>query len=348
MVKRRTRRSHQTHARTSPQFVDEPGGSRDGKTQVQLDGEQGPLAFARHETFHPRFGWIKKGFDVAQNNPLVFQQEDAPAVLGVGKNMVRAIRYWCSAFKVLSDSGRSVSSPGSKVTDFGRFLLSDDGFDPYLEYPGSLWLLHWKLLQQPCTASAWRFAFSIFARPEFSVDDLTEALREWVAKEAPDSHIAVASLRKDVQCIVRMYAETQEAREVNEDSIDCPFAELGLIRPLAGQKRSYAFNLGAKPGLSSELVAATCLDFASRQSRTARSVSFSRLLRAPMSPGMSFKLTESALYDYLEEVAESDRRLQLSDTAGLVQLSFADDPSKLHQLLLKRHFKSNASRRVSA
>ena len=67
-----------------------------------------------------------------------------------------------------------------------------------------------------------------------------------------------------------------------------------------------------------------------------------------MSPGMAFKLTESALYDHLEEMVESGHRLRLSDTAGLVQLSFADDPRKLHQLLLKRHFKSNASRRVSA
>ena len=30
--------------------------------------------FARHETFHPRFGWIKKGFDAAKQNSGVFLQ----------------------------------------------------------------------------------------------------------------------------------------------------------------------------------------------------------------------------------------------------------------------------------
>ena len=48
--------------------------------------------FARHETFHPRFGWLKKGFDAAQKNPGIFLQEDAPVRLGVGKNMVNSIR----------------------------------------------------------------------------------------------------------------------------------------------------------------------------------------------------------------------------------------------------------------
>ncbi|MGB3507947.1 MAG: DUF4007 family protein [Microcoleaceae cyanobacterium] len=57
--------------------------------------------FARHETFHQRFGWLKKGFDAAQNNPEVFLKEDATVHLGVGKNMVRSIRYWCNTFKCL-------------------------------------------------------------------------------------------------------------------------------------------------------------------------------------------------------------------------------------------------------
>ena len=50
-----------------------------------------------------RFGWLKKGLDQAAQDPDVFLQEDATIQLGVGKNMVRAIRYWCSAFKLIED-----------------------------------------------------------------------------------------------------------------------------------------------------------------------------------------------------------------------------------------------------
>ncbi|MEA5536669.1 DUF4007 family protein [Crocosphaera sp. XPORK-15E] len=28
--------------------------------------------FARHETFHPRYGWLKKGFDLATQYPRNF------------------------------------------------------------------------------------------------------------------------------------------------------------------------------------------------------------------------------------------------------------------------------------
>lgn len=306
-----------------------------------------PLVFARHETFHPRFGWIKKGFDAAQRDQGVFLQDDAQIALGVGKNMVRAIRYWCVAFKVLSES-RSTRGVGLSPSPFGTRLLADNGFDPYLEDEGSLWLLHWKLLQRPCSASAWHFAFGLFPGLEFTNETLLASLQEWLSREAPSSRIVRASLRKDVHCIVRMYSESESANRVNEDSIDCPFVELGLIRPLAGQRRSYSFNMGAKPGLSSELIAAACLEFAGHSSTTARSITLSRLLREPMSPGMCFKLTESALYEALEEAVAQEKRLRLSDTAGLLQLSFDEEPGLLSEAFVRRHFKSKASRRISA
>ena len=49
--------------------------------------------FARHETFHPRFGWLKKGFDKVSENGEIFSNDMAPVVMGVGKNMVNAIKY---------------------------------------------------------------------------------------------------------------------------------------------------------------------------------------------------------------------------------------------------------------
>ena len=77
--------------------------------------------FARHETFHPRYGWIKKGFDAVSRDPKIFLREDAPVKLGVGKNMAASIRYWCNAFKVLENDLPS---------EFGDRLLKDDGWDP--------------------------------------------------------------------------------------------------------------------------------------------------------------------------------------------------------------------------
>lgn len=121
------------------------------------------LTFARHETFHPRFGWLKKGYDAAKKDREVFLRDDATVILGVGKNMVRSIRYWCRAYKILQDD---------VPTSFGEKLLGDEGWDPFLEDPASLWLLHWQLLRPTCEATAWYVTFNVFRAVEFESEDL--------------------------------------------------------------------------------------------------------------------------------------------------------------------------------
>jgi hypothetical protein len=284
---------------------------------------------------------VKRGFDEASKDSNVFLREDAPVVLGVGKNMVRSIRYWCTAFKILEPPAAFLEETrGLRPSTLGLRLLDDErGFDPFLENLGSLWLLHWKLLQPPCLASAWHYAFNVFPQLEFTIDDLVASMLEWVEREYPESRVVTGSLRKDASCIVRMYAEVPQTGEVSEESIQCPFAELGLIRSLPGQPRAHSFVVGPKPGLSSKLLTWACLDFAAQTGGSARSIAVSRLLRAPGSPGMVFKLSESALYEALEKEAAEDARLRLSDTAGVLQLSFTDAPLKLAQPQIDGHFK---------
>ncbi|EKD09459.1 DUF4007 family protein [Limnospira platensis] len=78
--------------------------------------------FARHETFHPRFGWLKKGFDQSEKDDRIFLAEDAPVRLGVGKNMVRSLRYWCQAFKIL-EGDRSLDPNQTYTVVIPQFLV---------------------------------------------------------------------------------------------------------------------------------------------------------------------------------------------------------------------------------
>ncbi|MBC8136407.1 MAG: DUF4007 family protein [Fibrella sp.] len=66
-------------------------------------------AFSGHQTFVFRYPWLKKGVDALTRDPAVFRSPDAIVRLGVGKNMVDAIRHWtlstgnprnCSAYSV--------------------------------------------------------------------------------------------------------------------------------------------------------------------------------------------------------------------------------------------------------
>src|SRR6185295_3236964 len=126
--------------------------------------------FARHETFQPRFGWFKKAFDGAvSSNGAVFNDGAATVRLGVGKNMVRAIRFWGIAAKVLR-AERDPERPRTGLavpSAFGQALLGPDAWDPYLEDIGSIWLLHWALLRPPCLLPVWWVAFNEFDGLEF-------------------------------------------------------------------------------------------------------------------------------------------------------------------------------------
>ena len=65
------------------------------------------LSFAGHESFPPRSLWPKKAYDAAQRDPESFGDEGAMVELGVGKNMVRAIRHWGLSFGILAEEAES-------------------------------------------------------------------------------------------------------------------------------------------------------------------------------------------------------------------------------------------------
>lgn len=293
--------------------------------------------FARHETFHPRFGWLKKGFDKAISDPRIFTQENAPTTLGVGKNMVSAIKYWCYAYKILNE----VLSDGKKTrlslpTEFSEKFLNNDGYDPYLEDLGTLWLLHWNLLKPNCIATTWYFVFNEYKKLDFTVDELLTELKEFKETEFPNNKVVDSSLLKDIHCLMRMYVEQKLNKNAIEESIDSPFVELNLIQS-TDQKHFY-FNLGEKPGLAPEIIIACCLEFTALYDKNAKTISLARLLYEKNSPGLVFKLSESLLYSSIEKIAEIFNEISLSDTAGLVQFSFKGDPLGLSNKIIDYYY----------
>src|SRR5215204_5205540 len=124
--------------------------------------------FARHETFAPRVGWFKKIYDGVRADPHVFLREDATLTLGVGKNMVRSMRFWAGAAGITTP--RRISKKEQlRPSHFAETILADDGWDPFLENASTLWLLHWRLLSNGCQLPVWHYAFSDLTLPEFSV-----------------------------------------------------------------------------------------------------------------------------------------------------------------------------------
>jgi hypothetical protein len=297
------------------------------------------LVFARHETFHPRFGWLKKGFDKTIEFPNLFLREDASTILGVGKNMVKAIKYWCIAFKVLEVVKESGHEKSITPTEFGRNLLSNKGWDPYLEDPASLWLLHWNLLKKPCHATAWFYMFNMFNKSSFIIEDIKNGLIEFKDNSFLNNSISESSIMKDITCILRMYNENNaDNKGFYEDSINSPFTELGLLHNY-GDSRHFIFNTESKNNLPSHIIVSTCFDYIETINEFAKTISISRLTYETGSPGLCFKLSENNLIDSIENVAKHYDDIYLSDNAGSIQLSFEGEPKALSKKLLNNYYK---------
>jgi uncharacterized protein DUF4007 len=59
--------------------------------------------FSGHETFPCRYTWLPKAFKAIKDDPRAFTDEESAMVkLGVGKNMVRAMRFWAQVANVVA------------------------------------------------------------------------------------------------------------------------------------------------------------------------------------------------------------------------------------------------------
>ena len=287
--------------------------------------------FSGHETFPIRYGWLKKVFDEVSErsddpeNKKVFLDDAAIAKFGVGKNMVTSMRYWALATRIVEDkSGGNFKGP-YVITPFGRALFSDDGWDPYLEEPASLWWLQWQMAASPRTTTTIYFVFNHFNASTFYREQLAAELRRY-CETIGYTDIADVTLKRDADCFVRTYVT--RGWEGEEDSLESLMAELALVQPI-GKRDGFLINRGPKPSLPNEIFLYGLIEFA-RSRPTSKSFNVETLAHEPGSPGRVFLLNEDALLERLSIIEElSEGRIAWSETAGLRQILFRADPNSI-------------------
>lgn len=290
------------------------------------------MTFGRHETFALRYGWLSKGFQAFTQDCKIFESEDATVTLGVGKNMVAAIRYWLRACRMI-DHG------AGKPTDLGKRLLSKRGFDPYLEDEATIWLLHWLLATNAELATTWFWFFNRYHKAEFTGQQLTTALIDYVhdrvhARKKPSP----ATLKHDALLLPRMYTQSKgNTRTPLEDALDSPFALLKLVSQSAGG-RSYQSMPQARPQLPLGILGfAVCQMFAAKGVATLPMEDLMYSRDEFPAPGSVFRLTENDLVTKLEQLIDYlPGVFAMRDTAGQHQLYQSEKINAL--AFIERHY----------
>ena len=198
------------------------------------------LLFGRHHGYDLREQWISKGLLAlahAENAPArarLFAFPEASDRFGLGPGMVAALRYWLRTTGLMieqqpgSAHGRLVPT----LTPLGALLAR---YDPYLEQVGSLWLLHAHLTTNLLLAPTFYWFFQSFVGTlPFTKEACLDALLSWAIKDAPGQHINSDVLRKDLECLFRLYTSGSRAPQASPEQslIASPFRRLRLLQCL--------------------------------------------------------------------------------------------------------------------
>ncbi|MCB0706409.1 MAG: DUF4007 family protein [Saprospiraceae bacterium] len=270
------------------------------------------LNFSGHESFICKQFWLKKGYDFVSNGKNSFSEDQAVVKLGVGKNMVRAIRFWLRAFGITNEE--------DQTQEIGDYLFGSQGRDLYLESIGSIWLMHYFLVKTS-KASIYHLVFNEFRRirPEFKLEQLKSFIGR-TCEQTKGIDYNENTINRDIRVLLNNYLPPSvKSRSEIEDSFSGLLFELQLI----GQKTKedilreeqvtyYSIAANHRDSLPFEVVLFAVLD----NSTFGKTITFQDLYSSLNSPGNIFALSHEGLYQKIQEICEAYPECSFSETAG--------------------------------
>lgn len=278
--------------------------------------------FSGHESFACKSHWLKRGYDFirGENN---FNDDDAVVRLGVGKNMVASIKFWLKAIGLLKDAG---------LVALANHLFDDDnGKDPYLEDIGTLWLLHFLLIQTDY-ATIYKTTFVDYHRQRNIIEKskLQNYIKHICFDETGYKNLYNDNtVKRDIGVMLHNYC-AKNSGNVNIEDSNSLFAPLNLI--CETEKNIYRFNYDTRSDVPSLIfLYALLIKFEGRNS-----ISFEDITEL----ALIFCLTNNDLLDiinYLCDLYPSE--IVFSDVAGIKELQFRATLNSID--VLDRYYEEN-------
>ena len=278
--------------------------------------------FSGHESFACKSHWLKRGYDFVrgENN---FNDDDAVVRLGVGKNMVASIKFWLKAIGLLKDAG---------LVALANHLFDDDnGKDPYLEDIGTLWLLHFLLIQTDY-ATIYKTTFVDYHRQRNIIEKskLQNYIKHICFDETGYKNLYNDNtVKRDIGVMLHNYC-AKNGGNVNIEDSNSLFAPLNLI--CETEKNTYRFNYDTRSDVPSLIfLYALLVKFEGRNS-----ISFEDIAEL----ALIFCLTNNDLLDIINHLCNLyPSEIVFSDVAGIKELQFRATLNSID--VLDRYYEDN-------
>lgn len=280
------------------------------------------MKFRAHETFAIRKGWLHKGLRYVMNNPRVFIDRNINQMdtLGIGANMVKALRYWLQATGLTTEG--IGNNRNQVITPFGDLVWN---YDSYFEEDGTWYLIHYMLSSNEDIATAWYYLFNEYESFEITRNQFEESLNHFAITRG-NKAISDRVLKDEFDCVIRTYYAGEQEIDPENNTI-CPLSELNLIG-VSESNKGYVKKMPKSTSIDARVILAVIVNEYNKQKDNTE-IKISALEKDPCNIGKTFNLDNLSILSYLDKL-QSMGYLRVIRTAGLdiVQLS---DPMTFEQ-----------------
>lgn len=270
--------------------------------------------FSGHESFQCRQLWLKKGFDFIKSGSS-FNSEDAVVQLGVGKNMVSSIRFWLKAF--------NITDKNDNLTSFGNKLLSDDGWDPFLEDENSIWLLHYNLVKNNF-ASTYNLIFNNFRFEKIRFH--RESYYNFVKRKIDETNgyaISEKTISEDFNVFLKLYLNNSINLKEIEDSYAGILSDLNIIHNYGSKKQEqYGIENDLRENLDESILLYAILE----QEEFGESVNLNYLESGFNSLGAIFCINRTGIQNKIDQLVNKYNYITYQNQAGIREIQFKEKP----------------------
>lgn len=249
-----------------------------------------------------------------------FNSPDAVVRLGVGKNMVAAIRYWMKCFGLTKDG---------KLNNLAHYIFdNENGKDPFMEDLGTLWLLHF-LLVSTQEATLYNLFFTRFQRErkQFTKEQLRDFVYRQMKETSKEKAFNANTVGKDINVLLQNYVLPKS--DSSFEDFSCLLIDLDLIHASDQKEKdksgkainTYYFNIEAKREVTPEIFLYTIVKMKGGET----TVPYDTL----QDIGTIFCMNDLETIAMLKRLAKDySEYVNYSDVAGIRQLQFTKEMSE--------------------
>ena len=276
----------------------------------------------KHGSFYIRNGWPTKILDAVSTNPYVFSPNcelQAVDEIGVGRVMIKAMRYWSTALGISTESKTSQGVMHS-LTLLGKTIAQ---YDLYCQDFGTLWLLHRMLAKNYDNATAWAWAFNDNSLRVFSKESFSNAFYSFL--QTNGEKYAKPAVEKEFDCFKNTYVseKTFDIEKIIEEDTIPFFAPLRLISFVGNG----SFEMNKKTSnVIPPLIALCCIVSDNKAYlESNQQISIDTLLEEKGQIGKYMNLTYTSLLEILQQL-DNEKMLSLVNNFGnrFIQINETD------------------------